>query len=59
MTVYKCHAKRGECDLVDRCFIANIRPVHGDHVMHFISDRKGEFCPHYMPIPKDSDDPQP
>jgi len=53
VTVYICHASRGECDLQDRCFIAQVKPQHGEHVVHFTSDRKGDFCPHFLRMPTD------
>ena len=53
--IYKCMASRGECELADSCFNHNIAPGHGDYVRYFVSDRKGEHCPHYMRTPSGSD----
>ena len=60
MTVYVCMATRAECDLADRCMIRRAAPEDEVHVCYFKSDRRGEFCPHFLPTPKDSRDaPQP
>lgn len=50
--VYICHASRGECDLTDRCLIHEIKPEPGERVMHFVSEFKGEHCPHFLSVPK-------